>query len=97
MLRTGSCERVKNGYIPGVVKLYVKNWCPWCIDAERWLAGRGHVFEKVDVLKDADSYQTMRRISGQSLTPTLEMPDGRVLADFGVEELEGFLSGKTSR
>lgn len=32
----------------------------------------------------------MRRISGQSLTPTLETPDGKVLADFDVKQLEEF-------
>jgi glutaredoxin 3 len=73
------------------VKLYVKNWCPWCVDAERWLARRGIAFEKVDVLEDDSAYSHMRRRSGQSLTPTLEMPDGDVLADFDVGQLEGFL------
>jgi carbamoylphosphate synthase small subunit len=33
----------------------------------------------------------MRQISGQSLTPTLEMEDGRVLADFDTRQLEKFL------
>jgi len=34
----------------------------------------------------------MRQISGQSKAPTLEMPDGAVLADFDVGQLEKFLS-----
>ena len=48
-------------------------------------------FVPVDVLTDAAAYKRMREISGQSLTPTLEMPDGKVLADFDVGQLEKFL------
>jgi glutaredoxin 3 len=90
----GSKKSVRGGWKWGywrAVKLYVKSWCPWCVDAERWLARRGLSFERVDVLEDGSAYSRMRRLSGQSLTPTLEMPDGGVLADFDVGELEGFL------
>ena len=51
-------------------------------------------FQKVDVLSDAVAFARMREISGQSLTPTLEMEDGDVLADFDVGQLEGFLRGR---
>ena len=33
----------------------------------------------------------MREISGQRLTPTLELPDGSVLPDFDTKQLEKFL------
>jgi glutaredoxin 3 len=71
--------------------VYVKPWCPWCVQAENWLKSRNYRFESVDVLTDAAAYKRMREISGQSLTPTLEMPDGKVLADFDVGQLEKFL------
>jgi glutaredoxin len=73
------------------MKLYVKTWCPWCVDAENWLKARGISYEQKDVLSDAAAFSRMREISGQSLTPTLEMPDGSVLADFDVGQLERFL------
>lgn len=73
------------------MKLYVKIWCPWCVDAIRWLETRGLAFELIDVLKDGDAFSRMREISGQSLTPTLELEDGSVLADFDVRQLEKFL------
>lgn len=76
------------------MKLYVKNWCPWCVDAERWLKHKGFSYHKLDVLADRQAYTHMRAISGQELTPTLEMPDGDVLADFDVDQLEAFLAGK---
>lgn len=73
------------------MNLYVKTWCPWCVDAENWLKTRGIAYKQCDVLGDPSAYARMREISGQSLTPTLEMPDGGVLADFDVGQLETFL------
>jgi len=43
------------------------------------------------VLSDAMAYERVRRISKQSLTPTLETADGRVLSDFDVAQLEKFM------
>lgn len=73
------------------VKLYIKPWCPWCVDAVAWLEKRKYIFEKIDVLTDAAAYARMRQISGQSLTPTLELDGGEVLPDFDVGQLERFL------
>ncbi len=71
--------------------LYVKPWCPWCIEAVDWLEAKGYQFREVDVLSDPDAYARMRQISKQSLTPTLETGDGRVLPDFDVAQLESFM------
>lgn len=71
--------------------LYIKPWCPWCVDAVRWLEARGYQFRSADVLTDAAAYSRMQKISGQRLTPTLETEDGKVLADFDVGQLETFL------
>lgn len=46
----------------------------------------------VDVLSDNAAFAEMRRLSGQSKAPVLVTGDGRVLADFGPEELPGFLT-----
>jgi len=74
------------------MRLYIKPWCPWCIEAVAWLKSRGYQFEEIDVLSDADAYRRMREISGQRLTPTLETMDGKVLPDFDVRQLERFLA-----
>lgn len=71
--------------------VYIKPWCPWCVQAVNWLKAKNYRFTPVDVLTDAPAYQRMRQISGQSLTPTLETEDGKVLADFDVGQLEKFL------
>lgn len=76
--------------------LYIKPWCPWCLDAVAWLKERDIEFQPVDVLTDRDAYAHMQKISGQSLTPTLEMPDGAVLADFDLRQLERFLKERAS-
>lgn len=74
--------------------LYIKPWCPWCIEAVDWMKRKGLSFTPVDVLSDAAARARMESISGQSLTPTLEMPDGTVLADFDTRQLEQFLKNK---
>jgi glutaredoxin 3 len=55
----------------------------------RWLDDHDIAYEKIDVIADDVTFAEMVRISGQELAPVLEM-DGKVLADFGPEELPGF-------
>ena len=76
------------------MKVYIKPWCPWCIDALAWLRARGIAHEPIDVVSDASAYSYMRKISGQSLTPTVELSDGSVLPDFDTRQLEAFLRQK---
>lgn len=74
------------------MKIYVKTGCGWCTQALAWLDQRGYRYEKIDVLADRDALNHLRSISGQMLTPTLEMDDGSVLADFDTRQLEKFLT-----
>ncbi len=83
-------DRLYSGH--GPCALYVKLWCPWCVDAIRWMKAHGMEFELVDVEADRAGMARMRTISGQSLTPTLEMADGAVLADFDTGQLHRFLA-----
>lgn len=77
--------------IESPMKLYVKVWCPWCVSAIQWLKSHGYAFEQIDVQADPTGYRRMQDISGQSLTPTLELENGQVLADFDTKQLELFL------
>ena len=70
--------------------LYVKAGCPWCRLAEDYLDKHGYKYESVDVRRDPDAFAGMRRISGQSYSPTLVLGD-LFLPDFGPDELEDFL------
>jgi len=71
--------------------LYIKRGCPWCDMAEAWLSQHGYPYSPIDVLSDQEAFAEMRRLSGQTKAPVLVTEDGRVLADFGPEELRGFL------
>ena len=71
--------------------LYIKRGCPWCDDAEAWLKANKVAYAVQDVLSNPETYATMQKLSHQSKAPVLVTEDGRILADFGSEELPGFL------
>jgi monothiol glutaredoxin len=52
-----------------------------------WLDRQGIAYEKLDVIADPAAWDEMERLSGQTLAPVIEV-EGKVLADFGAEELE---------
>jgi glutaredoxin len=58
----------------------------------RWLDQNGIQYEPVDVIADEAARAEMIRLSGQELAPVIDV-DGRILADFGPEELAGFWKG----
>ena len=71
------------------IRLFIKPYCPWCHKAMRWLDEHDIEYEKLDVIGDGAAFEEMVRLSGQELAPVIEA-DGKVLADFGPEELEKF-------
>lgn len=73
------------------VRLFIKPWCPWCHKAIYWLDEHGISYEKLDVVTDRRANQEMILLSGQTLTPVIEV-NGKILADFGPEELAIFWS-----
>jgi len=78
------------GYVkPKRIRLFIKPYCPWCHRATRWLTERGVEFETVDVISDETAFDEMIRLSGQELAPVIDV-DGKVLADFGPEQLAEF-------
>ena len=72
--------------LPREIRLYIKSYCPWCHKAIRWLDERGIRYVKLDVLEDDAAMQEMERLTGQTLTPVIDV-DGEILADFGPDEL----------
>jgi glutaredoxin len=71
------------------VRLFIKPYCGWCHKAMRWLDDRAVDYEQIDVTADEAAFDEMIRISGQELAPVIDV-DGKILADFGPEELAGF-------
>jgi len=74
---------------PHQVRLFIKPFCGWCVQAMDWLDDHNIVYETLDVMADKMAYDEMYRISGQTLTPVIDV-DGKVLADFGAKELALF-------
>lgn len=54
-----------------------------------WLDEHGIEYDKLDVIADKAAFDEMVRLSGQELAPVIDV-NGKVLADFGPEELEKF-------
>jgi glutaredoxin 3 len=71
------------------IRLFIKPNCGWCHKAMRWLDDQKIKYEKIDVIADAKAFAEMVKLSGQTFAPVLEA-DGKILADFGPEELPGF-------
>jgi glutaredoxin 3 len=72
-----------------MIRLFIKPSCGWCDKARRWLDERGVRYETLDVIADREAYDEMVGLSGQSLAPVIDV-DGKILADFGPEELPKF-------
>ena len=81
---------------PKRIRLFIKPYCGWCHKAVRWLDDRGVDYEKVDVMADEAAYDEMIRLSGQELSPVIEV-DGEILADFGPDQLAEFWREREQR
>jgi glutaredoxin 3 len=73
--------------------LYVKSGCPWCSEVSGFLREHGIGYREKNVSDDPVARQEMERKSGQTKAPTLDW-HGKILADFGLEELIPFLQGQ---
>jgi glutaredoxin 3 len=78
-----------SGVKPKRVRLFIKPYCGWCHKAMRWLDERDVAYDTVDVTADESAMAEMVHLSGGELAPVIEV-DGRLLADFGPEQLAEF-------
>ncbi len=76
---------------PKHIRLFLKPWCPWCIEAVEWFDARNWDYEQLDVTRDATARAEMEELTGQTCAPSVEI-DGHVLADFDTGQLERFLT-----
>lgn len=72
-------------------KLFVKEGCPWCIDALAYFQSKSMDLEIIDVRKNPSRINELLEISGQSKTPTLQNGEF-VVADFDIAEFEDAMS-----
>ena len=67
--------------------LFIKQGCPWCIDALEYFNKANLKLNVIDVLKDRSKMHELQACSGQTKTPTLKNGDF-VVADFDVDEFK---------
>lgn len=67
--------------------LYIKQGCPWCVDALQFFADIGLELDIVDVRVDSSRMAELQEISGQTKTPTLKNGNF-VVADFDISEFK---------
>mgnify|MGYP001449316486 CR=1 FL=1 len=70
--------------------LYIKQGCPWCVDALQYFQRKGLDLDVRDVRGSAEGMAELQQASGQALTPTLVHGDFLV-ADFDIGEFEAAL------
>ena len=70
--------------------LYTKAGCPWCSEAISFLDQHGISYRLKEVTADPSAFDEMKKKSRQTKAPTLDW-NGKILADFGTEELVPFL------
>jgi len=73
--------------------LYVKTGCPWCAEVIEFLSEHGIGYREKNISEDPAARAEMARISSQTSAPVLDW-HGKILADFGVEELKSFLQSQ---
>jgi glutaredoxin len=67
--------------------LFIKQGCPWCIDALAYFNEIGLKLNVVDVIKNPSKMDDLLLCSGQNMTPTLKNGDF-VVADFDINEFK---------
>src|SRR5205807_6143070 len=77
------------------LKLYSREWCSWCIDAKDYLSEKGYCFQEIDVSKDREAYEDMKKLSAQTYVPTFVAGD-KVLANFDTDQLKNFSTSTRS-
>ena len=75
---------------PPSIKIYTKYYCGWCKEVLDYLDRLGWSYENLEVAKNPKNYKELVDLSGQDMAPTAWI-DGKLLVDFGEEELEAFL------
>lgn len=72
------------------IKAYLKPQCGWSRGVRAILAKYNLEYQDIDIINNPDNYAEMVQLSGQPLSPCVEI-DGIMLADVSGEEVENYL------
>ncbi|MFL6542352.1 MAG: glutaredoxin family protein [Chthoniobacterales bacterium] len=73
----------------------MKRGCPYCAAAMEYLDEHKIEYVTEEVRSNPETMEKLQKISGQKKTPTLDW-NGKVLADFDVDQLEEFLRSRAT-
>ncbi len=88
--RPGSTLNHSSQYSYMKIKAYLKPTCGWSRGVRAVLKKYELSYEDLDIVNDRSLYEEMVRLSGQHLSPCVEI-DGVMLADVSGEEVENYL------
>jgi glutaredoxin 3 len=63
------------------VKIYTRQWCGYCVAAERLLTTKGVAFEKIDCTGDRDQRDWLAEVTGRTTVPQVFI-DGRSVGGY---------------
>jgi monothiol glutaredoxin len=72
------------------IKAYLKPRCGWSRGVRAVFQKHNVVYDDIDIVNNADSYQEMVRKSGQPFSPCVEI-DGIMLGNVSGEEVETYM------
>ena len=75
--------------------LYVKQGCPWCVQAEEYFSQKSIEYQRINVLESVDGLKALEDSSGQLSTPTWVFGK-EVIPDFSVDEFQEALKKNPS-
>ena len=69
------------------VTVYTAPACPFCVIVEKFLERNGIKFEEVDISKDKKREEEMKKKSGQSSVPVVDV-DGKIIVGYDLKRLK---------
>ena len=70
------------------VKMYTKDYCPYCNHAKRLLQNKGVVFEEIDMTHRLDELEDLKKKTGWRTVPMIFIGDRLVGGYTDLKELE---------
>lgn len=67
--------------MPAHVKIYTRQWCGYCVAAERLLKRKGIAYEQIDTTGDQATRKWLREVTGQSTVPQIFI-DGKSIGGY---------------
>ena len=63
------------------IKMYTKGYCSFCFAAKNLLKKRGHSFEEISVMGNAEAAQEMKQLTGGNTVPQI-LIDGKPIGGY---------------